>query len=123
MASCMRDERPYNKVLSSGEVLEPVSAVLCGHGAEDMAVETLTEDTEGRLEDFGDALADMVRRLGRGCVARKVSGWPKRCKLAHAFLWEYSYKRLQKLAQFLGQLGIFQVGPIPSWPRKSLWSR
>ena len=32
-------------------------------------------------------------------------GWPKRCKLAHAFLWEYSYKRL-KLAQLLGQLGI-----------------
>jgi hypothetical protein len=35
-----------------------------------------------------------------------VLGWPKRCKLAHAFLWEYSYKRL-KLAQRLGQLGAF----------------
>ena len=33
-------------------------------------------------------------------------GWPKRCKLAHAFLWEYSCKRL-KLAQLLGQLGVF----------------
>jgi hypothetical protein len=22
--------------------------------------------------------------------ARKVLGWPKRCKLAHVFLWEYS---------------------------------
>jgi hypothetical protein len=32
--------------------------------------------------------------------ARKVLGWPRRCKLAHAFLWEYSYKRL-KLAQLL----------------------
>ena len=31
-------------------------------------------------------------------------GWPKRCKLAHAFLWEYSYKRL---TQLLGQLGVF----------------
>jgi hypothetical protein len=30
-------------------------------------------------------------------------GLPKQCKLAHAFLWEYSYKRLQ-LAQLLGQL-------------------
>jgi hypothetical protein len=39
-------------------------------------------------------------------AARKVLGWPKRCKLAHAFLWEYSYKRL-KLAQLLGQLGVF----------------
>ena len=36
----------------------------------------------------------------------KVLGWPKRRKLAHAFLWEYSYKRL-KLAQLLGQLGVF----------------
>ena len=33
-------------------------------------------------------------------------GWPKRCKLAHAFLWKYSYKRM-KLAQLLGQLGVF----------------
>ena len=31
--------------------------------------------------------------------------WPKRCKLAHACLWGYSYKRL-KLAQLLGQLGV-----------------
>ena len=33
-------------------------------------------------------------------------GWPKRRKLAHALLWEYRYKRL-KLAQLLGQLGVF----------------
>ena len=33
-------------------------------------------------------------------------GWPRRCNLARAFLWEYSYKRL-KLAQFLGQHGVF----------------
>jgi hypothetical protein len=38
--------------------------------------------------------------------ARKLLGWPKRCRLAHAFLWEHSYKRL-KLAQLLGQLGVF----------------
>jgi hypothetical protein len=23
--------------------------------------------------------------------ARKVLGWPKRCKLVHAFMWSYSY--------------------------------
>jgi hypothetical protein len=41
------------------------------------------------------------------CARSKVvSGWPKRYKLTHAFLWEYSYKRL-KLAQLLGQLGAF----------------
>ena len=33
-------------------------------------------------------------------------GWPKRCKLARAFLWEHSYKTLM-LAQLLGQLGVF----------------
>ena len=52
-------------------------------------------------------------------------GWPKRCKLAHAFLWEYSCKRL-KLAQLLGQLGVFlaRMGrgamhqPV-SWPSGS----
>jgi hypothetical protein len=38
--------------------------------------------------------------------AGKLSGWPKRWQLAHAFRWEYSCKRL-KLAQFLGQLGVF----------------
>jgi hypothetical protein len=40
-----------------------------------------------------------------GPAERKVLGWPKICMLAHAFLWEYSYRRL-KLAQLLGQLGI-----------------
>ena len=36
-------------------------------------------------------------------------GWPKRYKLAHAVLWECSYKRLKfpKLAQLLDQLGVF----------------
>jgi hypothetical protein len=29
-------------------------------------------------------------------MARKVLGWPRKCKLAHAFLWEYSYKRLER---------------------------
>ena len=38
----------------------------------------------------------------------KVLGWPKRWKLARAFLWEYSCKRLQ-LAQLLGQLGVFRA--------------
>ena len=60
-------------------------------------------------------VANGIRREGEGVrasrgdhdtVARKVSGWPKICKLAHAFLWEYSYKRL-KSAQLLGQLGAF----------------
>jgi hypothetical protein len=35
-----------------------------------------------------------------------VLGWPKICQLAHAFLWECGDKGL-KLAQHLGQLGVF----------------
>ena len=35
--------------------------------------------------------------------ASKVLGRPERCELAHAILWEHSYKRL-RLVQRLGQL-------------------
>ena len=53
----------------------------------------------------------MLCRLARAHLpkARKAFGWPRRCKLARAFVWEYSYKRL-KLAHFLGQLGGFLTG-------------
>ena len=48
----------------------------------------------------------------------KVLGWPRRCKLAHALLWEHSYKRLQ-LAQLLGRHGVFLtcavVAFVMSW--------
>jgi hypothetical protein len=47
-----------------------------------------------------------VGSSGRRSRAEKVLGWPRRRKLAHPFLWEYSYKRL-KLAQLLGQLVAF----------------
>ena len=40
------------------------------------------------------------------CWSEKaVRSRPKRCKLAHAFLWEYSDKGL-KMAQLLGQHGV-----------------
>jgi hypothetical protein len=52
--------------------------------------------------------------------ARKVLGWPKRCKLAHAFLWEHSYKRL-KLGQLLGQLCIFLA--LRGWEKQVLSAR
>jgi hypothetical protein len=47
-----------------------------------------------------------TERWHPGLAARKVLGWPKRRKLAHAFPWEYMCKRL-KLAQFLGRHGAF----------------
>jgi hypothetical protein len=43
---------------------------------------------------------------GQPLRARKVLGWPQKCRLAHTFRWEYSYKNL-KLAQLLGQRGVF----------------
>jgi hypothetical protein len=52
----------------------------------------------------GDSLS-FIGAAALALAARKVSGWPKRCKLAHAFLWECSDKRL-KLAQLLGQPGV-----------------
>jgi hypothetical protein len=48
-------------------------------------------------------------------IARKVLGRPKICKLAHAFPWEYRYKRLQSV-QRLGRHGAFLTlcgGPPP----------
>ena len=38
--------------------------------------------------------------------SEKVVRLAQNMELAHAFLWEHSYKRL-KLAQLLGQLGVF----------------
>ena len=45
--------------------------------------------------------------------ARKALGLPERCNLAHTFLSECSYKRL-KLAQLLGQLGVFLTWVRPN---------
>jgi hypothetical protein len=58
----------------------------------------------------GDLEPSAAHRLGHALQARKVLGWPKICTLAHAFLRQYSYKGL-KLAQLLGQLGVFLTLP------------
>jgi hypothetical protein len=64
----------------------------------------------------GAAVASM-RTGWRELIARKMLGWFKRCKLAHAFLWEYIYKRL-KLAQLLGQLGVYLTCAGPPSARR-----
>ena len=57
--------------------------------------------------EAADGAAGVERRAdGGGLRAREAFGWPKRCKLARAFLRKQSYKRL-KLAQLLGRLGVF----------------
>jgi hypothetical protein len=64
---------------------------------------------KGKRQSFpGERCKKLQTRLlvCERAAARKVLGWPKICKLAHAFRWECSYKRL-KLAQLLGQLGVF----------------
>jgi hypothetical protein len=50
-----------------------------------------------------------VRRERQPLAASKVLAWPKRCKLAHAFLWEYSYERL-KLVQLLAPSHLLAEG-------------
>ena len=55
------------------------------------------------------AAAEVARAAARRALKREkglVLGWPKRSKFAHAVRWEYCYERL-KLAQLLGQLGVF----------------
>jgi hypothetical protein len=49
---------------------------------------------------------------GSPAQSAKCVRWPKICKLAHAFLWEYGHKRL-KLAQHLGQPCNVLATPIP----------
>jgi hypothetical protein len=48
-------------------------------------------------------------------AARKLIGWPKLCKLAHAFRWEYSCKRL-RLARLLANFASFSLTG-PAGPR------
>jgi hypothetical protein len=61
-------------------------------------------------------------RAAGGAQASKALGWPKRCQLAHAFLWEYSHQGL-KLAQLLGQLGVFRTSARRTASRSSRRSR
>ena len=50
-----------------------------------------------RMPRPAEKVLSTKRRAANACT-RKALGWPKRSKLAHAFMWEYSYKRL-KLAR------------------------
>jgi hypothetical protein len=72
-------------------------------------------DLLGGAPDVLEVVGDRVEREAWVLRARKVLGRPKRSRLAHAFLWECSYKRL-KLAQLLGQLGAFL---FLTWPPRN----
>ena len=71
--------------------------------------------TQPSLVGAASLLCGMISTTAPSCAGmdwhwsergRKVLGWPKICKFAHAFLWEYIDKRL-KLAQLLSQVGVF----------------
>jgi hypothetical protein len=67
----------------------------------------LPHEVRGAEEDPGGlrgphVLAGHAARVRAEAEARTVLGWPKNCKLAHAFLRECSCQRL-KLAQLLGR--------------------
>ena len=53
----------------------------------------------GNVPGVGVWLVGALKR--ERCWIETVLDWPKRCKLAHAFRWEYIYKG-QKVAQLLG---------------------
>ena len=58
-----------------------------------------------------DAISDI---LFLRSWSEKGLGRPKLCKLAHEFLWEYSYEAL-KLAQLLSKVGVF-LTIASEWP-------
>jgi hypothetical protein len=61
----------------------------------------------GALKGPGLSMPSARASCASRAYARKtVLGWCRRCKLARALKLEYAYKRL-KLAQLLGQLGVF----------------
>jgi hypothetical protein len=68
----------------------------------------------GLRQVAGDVFLDIGSGTGKAVVAaallypalRLAVGWPKRCELPRACLWEHSDKKL-KLTQLLGQLGVF----------------
>jgi hypothetical protein len=60
-----------------------------------------------------------VALVGAPARASRVSGWPRRCELAHASLLERSGKRLE-LAQLLSQLGVFLTPPVLKPPLRAV---
>jgi hypothetical protein len=89
---------------------------MTGHAATDHAAGAARVDrVEPEVAEVRGRERHVRRRACR--KARKVLGWPKRCKLAHACLLENSYKGL-KLLQLLGQLGVFLTNASPHAPAR-----
>jgi hypothetical protein len=56
---------------------------------------------------IGLEVAAGQRREAVVLAARKASGWPKMCKLAHTFRWECSYKKRNGWPKFWANLASF----------------
>jgi hypothetical protein len=102
-----RDD-PYKRELGRENDRRPSSKPAGARGVRGREVHHAEEGAEERDRRHDRVLADVRHEVP--LAAKKLLGWPKRYKLAHAFLWEYSCKRL-KLAQLLGQLGVFLTFP------------
>jgi hypothetical protein len=67
--------------------------------------------------------AQTVRRLALSSAAapgaRKVSGWPKIYKLAHVFLLEHSYKRLELALSCWANS--WRLAHSPGWNTRRSW--
>jgi hypothetical protein len=108
---CQRIMGSYMYIILGVSLRAPIG------GSSDSSAYSMQYDTHSEFTPVADSASINARGdlrvvlmglwKNNASVARRVlSSWSKRCKLAHAFLWEYSYKRL-KLAQLLSQLGVF----------------
>jgi hypothetical protein len=81
-------QRRHHKVPLVGRLMGAASGVQCPADA----VPIRFHRQRGRARDLEEVREQLLDRHARGVDldlvlrARKVSGWPKRCKLAHAFL-------------------------------------
>ena len=92
----------------------------------DVAASKLQAGHVVNRDDFAKAAKMLAEQVGAPKRERCSLGCPKkRRKLAHTFLvWDYRYKRL-KLAQLLGQLGVFLTSALlvkPLAVRELWWS-
>ena len=49
------------KSLCCGPILEPLSTFLCGGGAGDIALNTILEDLDGRIEELGEQVLFVLK--------------------------------------------------------------
>ena len=77
-------------VLLAALVRATVELVQAGQKRFHLVEESIVKQRLCEFQALRPLPAGVVVRVIR-LIARKVLGWPKRCKLARAILWEYNY--------------------------------